>query len=50
MCIRDRLESYKGQSVQLEKEVERLEVLSQEENRRITEWLSGREEITTRCV
>ena len=43
------LESYKGQSVQLEKEVERLEVLSQEENRRITEWLSGREEITTRA-
>lgn len=31
------------------KEVERLEVLSQEENRRITEWLSGREEITTRA-
>ncbi len=43
------LESYKGQSVQLEKEVERLEVLSQEENRRIAEWLSGREEITTRA-
>ena len=43
------LESYKGQSVQLEKEVERLEVLSQEENCRITEWLSGREEITTRA-
>ena len=43
------LESYKGQSVQLEKEVERLEVLSQEENRRMAEWLSGREEITTRA-
>ena len=43
------LESYKGQSVQLEKEVERLEVSSQEENCRITEWLSGREEITTRA-
>lgn len=41
------LESYKGQVIQLEKEVTRLETLSQEENRKIGEWLSAHEEIAT---
>lgn len=41
------LESYKGQSLQLEKEVARLEAQSQEEQRCIAEWLSAQKDIAS---